>query len=71
MYGINPVLSKYNDKFSISSLNIQSINNKFDSFLAIISELNRNDLSYGVSCLQETWLPEDTKVNDVVPILVS
>ena len=45
-----------NGTFSIISLNIQSLNAKFDSFVAYLSLLEENDVSFSAICLQETWL---------------
>ena len=40
-------------------MNIQSLNSKFDALLAILSELNGNDIKIDAICLQETWLSTD------------
>ena len=53
---LTPVLSRYKANFYVLSLNIQSINSKFDALLAILSELNVNDIKIDAICLQETWL---------------
>ena len=53
---LTPVLSRYKANFSVLSLNIQSINSKFDALLAVLSELNVNDIKIDAICLQETWL---------------
>ena len=54
-----PVLSKYISNFSVLSLNIQSLNSKFDTLLAILSDLNDNNIKIDAICLQETWLSND------------
>ena len=56
---MSPVLSKYKANFSVLSLNIQSLNSKFDALLAILSELNGNNIKIDAICLQETWLSTD------------
>ena len=38
------------------SLNIQSLNSKFDTLLVILSYLNDNNIKIDAICLQETWL---------------
>ena len=53
---LRPILSKYKANFSVLSLNIQSLNSKFD---ALLSELNGNDIKIDAICLQETWLSTD------------
>ena len=53
---LTPVLSRYKAKLSVLSLNIQSINSKFDALLAILSEPNVNDIKIDAICLQEAWL---------------
>ena len=55
---IDQTLSKYRNRFSILSLNIQSINIKFDSLLALLSVLDEKDFNFNAICLQETWLPD-------------
>ena len=40
-------------------MNVQSLNSKFDALLAILSELNDNDIKICAICLQETWLSTD------------
>ena len=51
-----PILSKHKGDFSVLSLNIQSINSKYDALLAILSELKENNINIDAICLQETWL---------------
>ena len=53
---IDQTLSKYRNRFSIMSLNIQSISSKFDSLLALLSILDEKDFNFNAICLQETWL---------------
>ena len=53
-------LKKLNDnKFSILSLNIQSLNSKYDSLSIFLSQLYDKNLKFKAICLQETWLSAD------------
>ena len=45
-------------KFCMLSLNIQSINAKFNKLLLLIEELREYNFESGAICLQETWLEE-------------
>ena len=58
MNEIDHTLSKYKNRLSILSLNIQSIGSKFDSLLALLSILNEKDFYFNAICLQETWLSD-------------
>ena len=53
---LDQTLSKYKNKFSIMSLNIQSISIKFDSLFALLSILDERIFYLNAICLQETWL---------------
>ena len=44
------------------SLNVQSINSKFDSLILFIESLKLNNFESGAICLQETWLEEGADV---------
>ena len=57
--GLTPLLSRYKNGFAVLSLNIQSINSKFDALTAVLSELNNNGIKFDAICLQETWLSID------------
>ena len=46
------------DKFVVLSLNIQSINAKFDNFTILIDVINKQNSLIDAICLQETWLDE-------------
>ena len=50
------ILHKSNDRFTVLSLNIQSIAAKFDLFLGFLSYLDGNNIHFNATCLQETWL---------------
>ena len=58
MNEIDQTLSKYRNRFSILSFNIQSINSKFDSLLALLSKLDEKAINCNAICLQETWLSD-------------
>ena len=58
MNEIDHTLSKYKNRFSILSLNFQSISSKFASLLALLSILNEKDFYFNDICLQETWLSD-------------
>ena len=57
-----PILSKHKGDFSVLSLNIQSINSKYDALLAVLSDLNENNIKIDAICFQETWLSYDHDV---------
>ena len=61
-FSIDDLISCLNNKhecFSIMSLNIQSINAKFNSFTTLIDLINeKNNNTLSAICLQETWLGE-------------
>ena len=44
------------DTFSVLSLNIQSINAKFDSLLIYLALFAEHNVNFSAICLQETWL---------------
>ncbi len=46
-----------NDKFSVLSLNIQSINTKFDELKELIEVMEKDGISPDAICLQEVWNP--------------
>ena len=49
-------LSPHTKKFSVLSVNIQSINAKFDKLLALITYLKDNNFMFSAICIQESWL---------------
>ena len=49
-------LIPHTKKFSVLSVNIQSINAKFDKLLALITYLNDNNFMFSAICIQEWWL---------------
>ena len=52
-----------NDKFSLMTLNCQSLNSKFDELKLQIELLNRTNCSFTAICLQETWLLDDADLS--------
>ena len=51
-------LEGHTDKFSVFSINAQSINAKFDDILATITDLKNQHFSFSALCIQETWLSD-------------
>ena len=49
-------LKPHINSFSIVSLNIQSINAKFDKLTTLIDYLKESDFMFSAICIQETWL---------------
>ena len=48
--------------FVIATLNIQSINAKFDNLYAIMNNLSASGQYFGAVCFRETWLTSDADV---------
>lgn len=44
--------------FNVLSINIQSINAKFDQFVAMLSLLEEQNVYFNAICIQETWLSD-------------
>ena len=51
-------LIPHTKKFSVLSVNIQSINAKFDKLLALTTYLNDNNFMFSTICIQESWLKQ-------------
>ena len=51
---------KFEDNFTVFSLNIQSIHAKFDEFKIMIDQLALLRHTFNAICLQETWLDADS-----------
>ena len=49
-----------NENFTVLSLNIQSINAKFDQLKILLHLIQENNCHISAICLQETWLRDDT-----------
>ena len=56
---ITSVIKDDGTDFTIVTLNIQSINAKFDNLYPVINNLSSMGLYLGAICLQETWLASD------------
>ena len=57
------LLKNESDQFSILSLNIQSINAKFDQLRNILEGLESQNCEFSAICLQETWLSEASDIS--------
>ena len=57
------MFSKNSKEFTILTLNIQSINAKFDNLLPVINNLSVNGAVFGAICLQETWLGDHSDLS--------
>jgi hypothetical protein len=51
------------NKFTILSLNCQSIRAKFNNLIVLIETLNDKKFKFDAICLQETWLGEDADLS--------
>ena len=56
---IQSIFQNGQSDFVIATLNIQSINAKFDNLYAIVNNLSASGQYFGAICLQETWLTSD------------
>ena len=61
--GIKSVIKNDGNEFTVLTLNIQSINAKFDNLYLVINNLSSTGLYFGAVCLQETWLSSDADVS--------
>lgn len=52
-------LEPHSKSFSVLTLNIQSINAKFDKLITLLSLLEESNFKFSVICLQETWLMQN------------
>ena len=50
-------------KFTILSMNIQSVFAKYDSLLSTLELLNNDDFQFSAICLQECWLDDGHNTN--------
>ena len=60
------ILKSYKGKFTVFSLNCQSINAKFSKLLIFIEEMRQIDFEFSVICLQETWLEEGADLSQFI-----
>ena len=51
------------ENVTVFSLNIQSINAKFDYLSALVKYLSSNGIAFSATCLQESWLSKEDGVN--------
>ena len=49
--------------FSFLSVNIQSMNAKFDKLLTLITYLNENNFMFSAICIQESWLKQGQDIS--------
>ena len=54
------ILKEKNQNFTVLSLNIQSINAKFDQLKIVLNLIQENNCHISAICLQETWLRDDS-----------
>ena len=62
MENITSYLTRFQNKFSVLDLNIQSLNAKFDVLVTFLEELASNDFHFSAICLQETWVSNRTDI---------
>ena len=62
-YSIDKALCPNTEKFTILSINIQSINAKFDKLTAFLQDLLDKEFSFSAICIQETWLSDKSMVS--------
>ena len=56
-------LAENTERFSLLSLNCQSLNSKFDNILILVECLGQNNCYFSAICLQETWLDDDADLS--------
>ena len=54
------------DHFNILSLNIQSINAKFDQLQLMLRNLHEQNCEFSAICLQETWLSDSSDISHLL-----
>ena len=57
--------------FNILSINIQSLNAKFNEFMLLLNDLSSNDTELGAICIQETWLDDANSITDTRPLSIN
>ena len=57
------IFQNSHNEFISLSLNVQSINAKFNQLYPIVSKLSSMGLYFGAICLQETWLTSDADLS--------
>ena len=56
-------MASYSSMFSTLSLNIESLNAKYDKLCAFITELGNQNIKFSAIVLQETWLSVNDDIN--------
>ena len=57
------ILKENQLQFCVLSLNIQSLNAKFDELVIFLHKLNESGCEFGAICIQETWLTDQSDVS--------
>ena len=69
----NELIKDQTENFSVLSLNIRSLSNKFQEFKEFITDLSTNSFNFSAISLQETWIKNDKNnflnMNDYHPII--
>ena len=60
---IQSALLQNDDKFSIFSINIQSLNAKFDKLVSFLHGLHEDNFDFSAICIQETWLSQEDDIS--------
>ena len=60
---IQSIFQNSPNEFLILTLNIQSVNAKFDNLFPVIANLASQGLYFGAICLQETWTSSDSDLS--------
>ena len=60
---IQSIFKNSPNEFLILTLNIQSVNAKFDNLFPVIANLASQGLYFGAICLQETWTSSDSDLS--------
>ena len=63
MSEIQSIFQNSQNEFLILTLNIQSVNAKFDNLFPVIDNLSSQGLYFGAICLQETWTSNDSDLS--------
>ena len=56
-------LTPHKKKLSVLSVNIHSINAKFDKLLTLITYLNENNFMFSAICIPEPWLKQGQDIS--------
>ena len=58
LQNIDSYLKQFQGKFCVLSINIQSLNAKFDTFVSFLEDLASSDFYFSAICIQETWITD-------------